>query len=891
MIKSIKKIINIFKKNRKSIFIIFVLSILGIFVLGNVAYAGVGETVVNILTWIIHGIVWALGQLLALLMFILVPIASYSNFIHADAVVKAWHIVRDICNMFFILILLLIAFSVILRLENYSIKKSLPKLLIMAVLINFSRTICGLFIDFSQVIMLTFVNSFKDVAGGNLTSMLGINDLLNFSIDKNEGTDITAMSVLGVYILALIYVLISIIVVAVIIGMLVMRIVMLWIYIVLSPIAYLLAAFPQGASGSQKWWKGFTESLVVGPLLAFFLWLSFASLGDVSGEKIIMTDSSGNGSAVFANAPEGIPSEAGTADHMIKFVISIGMLLGGMMITQELGGSIGSIAGKGMGAVQSGKAIALNYGKRKAKGAAVVARDTAKVVGGTADRAAGRLINAGVDKIPNKLKPKGVAAIGSMMASQGVLTGTAKTIKNIPNKAKEKVANWATKNQALYTDITVANANKRSIVDSATGKEEKRAIVEHNSKKWAYNKDNKLQEVKMSEDGKTIEEWRTKTKKVKDKDGKITSKKTNEAEMLMDANNKEVGKAGIMRMAWNDSVRKAGSVSSAAANKEESERVKGEQQKIADSNMTTGEMLREFSDISTSNERKKALALTLAIKRGFRDNKDVKQAGGELKSNPLLKAEFETAVLEKQPELAFDFDAKRKDGSDDLDVQAKAASDFQDNLAKGKIDPKALTAKSLSNNKLLETLSDFYGKDISAVLKVNYDKSGVKDKEKIKIAILENRNVDNLSDDRMASVYQELTGDIKNSFRKDDGKIDSKALGGFLKGAKAVDINKIDSDDLAEMMQGSDGAEIKTSVVNNISIPQLKAMNKQGSNPELVRAIRDMIIEEGTGGIIPDLLDAKGNPLKGKPTKESNLKKIAIEKRKNIEAEFDLINL
>jgi len=65
--------------------------------------------------------------------------------------------------MSFILILLIIAFATILRQESYS-KKLLPKLLIMAVLINFSRTIFGLLIDFSQVIMLTFVNAFS--AGG-----------------------------------------------------------------------------------------------------------------------------------------------------------------------------------------------------------------------------------------------------------------------------------------------------------------------------------------------------------------------------------------------------------------------------------------------------------------------------------------------------------------------------------------------------------------------------------------------------------------------------------------------------------------------------------------------------------------------------------------------------
>jgi hypothetical protein len=43
-------------------------------------------------------------------------------------------------------------------------------------------------------------------------------------------------------------------------GMLVMRIVMIWIYVVLSPLAYLLASFPGGQQYSSRWWKDFTSN-------------------------------------------------------------------------------------------------------------------------------------------------------------------------------------------------------------------------------------------------------------------------------------------------------------------------------------------------------------------------------------------------------------------------------------------------------------------------------------------------------------------------------------------------------------------------------------------------------------------------------------------------------
>jgi hypothetical protein len=50
---------------------------------------------------------------------------------------NGWVITRDIANMFFIVILLVIAFATILQIEQYNYKKWLPKLILMAILINF----------------------------------------------------------------------------------------------------------------------------------------------------------------------------------------------------------------------------------------------------------------------------------------------------------------------------------------------------------------------------------------------------------------------------------------------------------------------------------------------------------------------------------------------------------------------------------------------------------------------------------------------------------------------------------------------------------------------------------------------------------------------------------
>jgi hypothetical protein len=362
-----------FSKNKKIIIPLFILVILALFLYPHISYADTGGSVAKVLGWIIYPFIWIFGKLAILFLDMLIGIAQYSNFIHSSAVTYGWIVVRDLCNMFFVLILLIIAFASILRIESYNLKTWLPKLVIMAVLINFSKLICGIFIDFTQVIMLTFINAIKDIAGANLTEMLGIDKILSAS--DTAGADVGFFSIIGSMILALVLVVIATVVILTVMVMLAMRIVIIWIYVVLSPLAYLLASFPQGQQYSQRWWADFSKNLIIGPVIAFFLWLSFASLGGINSEKDIKDMQKNNSlpegvidpataGATTSNTVSAAATKAGSKDNMTLFVISIGMLLGGMMIAQEMGGQAGKVVGKGMGKLQAMGAGSLKMGKR-----------------------------------------------------------------------------------------------------------------------------------------------------------------------------------------------------------------------------------------------------------------------------------------------------------------------------------------------------------------------------------------------------------------------------------------------------------------------------------------------------------------------------------------------
>lgn len=370
------------KANKKIIGLSLSLVVAAVFLLINPVHAG--NWGLDLLSGICSAIVGALGWVLIKIMSILVYFAQYNGFITSAAVVNGWVIVRDVCNMFFVLILLIIAFATILQIEEYNYKKWLPKLILMAVLINFSKTICGLLIDAAQIVMLTFVNSFKDIVGANLTSALGIADWT-----KIKDTGVGDWEVAGVLIMAVIYMVIAIVVVSAMLAMIAMRIVMIWIYVVLSPIAYLTAAFPAGKSYSSRWWKEFTQNLIVGPVLAFFIWLSFTSLASFSSTEF-MNNANQKVDTGATNTASSTPM--GTSNTMIKFVIAIGMLLGGMRIAQEIGGDAAQAAGS---VFAKGNNLAMS----PVRWAGKAAKDSAKWAGGWIGTQAGDLRDMASEKL------------------------------------------------------------------------------------------------------------------------------------------------------------------------------------------------------------------------------------------------------------------------------------------------------------------------------------------------------------------------------------------------------------------------------------------------------------------------------------------------------------
>lgn len=287
-----------------------------------------------------------------------------NGFINVSGVITGWTLVRDVCNVFFALILVIIALGTVLRLEGYQYKQMLPTFVSAVILINFSRTICGVFTDFATIAMATFAGSFGDSFITGILSGFGLPTAFDFVTGGNtdDFNQSSFVSIILAYV-ALTGILIFLLPLLIVFtALLIFRIIMLWFLIAISPIAFFCRILPQTKKYANEWWQRFGSTVTVGPILTFFLWLALTMAygtqpaeGDPSGTTNLgnkfaaeiqtsAIDKSGATGAI--KPPSSGPFQASSPNVLANFMIMYLMLLAGLRITMQVAGELGSMASK-----------------------------------------------------------------------------------------------------------------------------------------------------------------------------------------------------------------------------------------------------------------------------------------------------------------------------------------------------------------------------------------------------------------------------------------------------------------------------------------------------------------------------------------------------------------
>jgi hypothetical protein len=123
---------------------------------------GVLKTLTEIIKFINIMLVWLVG-IIAQVMDLAIGV-SLAGLSGIEMITIGWEITRDIANIFFIFILLIIAIATILRLESYGAKQLLAKLIIVALLVNFSLVIAFAVVDAANILALTFIKRIYPVS-------------------------------------------------------------------------------------------------------------------------------------------------------------------------------------------------------------------------------------------------------------------------------------------------------------------------------------------------------------------------------------------------------------------------------------------------------------------------------------------------------------------------------------------------------------------------------------------------------------------------------------------------------------------------------------------------------------------------------------------------------
>ena len=240
----------------------------------------------NILDWLTGGLVYLfymifrglLSLILQAFQWVLYPahFGGYLNFLNTTLVSDLWTVIRNIANIGIIIGMIAVAIATILRIEKYSWKKVLPRLLLVALLVNFSLVIAGIFVDVSNYISVLAVTQFGNTSLSNIIIQQTICPTIQGFYDLGGSWQLTRAGIIG---LAL-----STIFLFQFIGLffyVATRVVTILICLITSPLAFIVLAFPGLEKGWDFWRQRFQQAIVSLPVLCIVLYLSLSFINTI----------------------------------------------------------------------------------------------------------------------------------------------------------------------------------------------------------------------------------------------------------------------------------------------------------------------------------------------------------------------------------------------------------------------------------------------------------------------------------------------------------------------------------------------------------------------------------------------------------------------------------
>lgn len=257
---------------------------------------GIGWFICPVSNWLADGIDYMYS---ALQQFLKTKPLETTN--QNSGIYLAWVIMRNISNVAFIVAFLVIIYSQLtsVGISNYGVKKMIPRLVIAAVLVNLSFTICAILLDLSNIAGYTFQDAFMGIK--NTISTVGENTGVGWTWSEvimlilsngafaagaaytiSLGSELLPLALSAVVGIGLVLLLVLLIMAA--------RQALIVILIIISPLAFVCYLLP----GTEKWFKKWKDLFLT--MLVFFPAFSVVFGGaQLAGILIIQNATGPNG--------------------------------------------------------------------------------------------------------------------------------------------------------------------------------------------------------------------------------------------------------------------------------------------------------------------------------------------------------------------------------------------------------------------------------------------------------------------------------------------------------------------------------------------------------------------------------------------------------------------
>ena len=209
-----------------------------------------------------------------------------------SVIYPGWEVIRNLCNIFFIMALIIIAMATLFRVESYKFKDLIIQLIIAALLVNFSLVIGQAVLGLADTVQAQFlpanVSVIRSLAGDLMVNAYR-QDVYKSDFGS-QGSFSATIKPIFLFAMSLgrfaVFCAIAV--------FLVVRIIALWLLLMISPIAYAVGVLPATSKYRGEWWSNFLKYAFFTPIMAFFL--NMAAIISNASQKIPVLQTVGAGS-------------------------------------------------------------------------------------------------------------------------------------------------------------------------------------------------------------------------------------------------------------------------------------------------------------------------------------------------------------------------------------------------------------------------------------------------------------------------------------------------------------------------------------------------------------------------------------------------------------------